>query len=635
MKRTMNKHLALLLAVLMLLTSMGINVIAAGEHEHKTNANNPEYYNVVNPTCTTQGYTEYLCVFCNEVVSTGEYTKALNHLLGEDRYEKVEGGYNKYQKCTRQYTKNGVVVGECSFRSYEMENGEKTLYHKVTFINNKVTQEYDADITYTKVAKTFKDQELYTCYVKHGDEVSFEGKISPYREKTVHYGKFKCIGWSTDSTLEATATKNLTLDDCADLSTITAELKDADLVLYPVFEGIESVYQVVFYNLESNITWPQDVNHGSCPKYSDPYGVLYPNPKKAETVKNYYEFNGWSPRSNQTEGVPTSLIESTPVYDSVHYHPTFKPVAKRYAIEFYDEGGKNLLNFGENGYAVFEGVNLDENFFTHDSGVYKDILDFSLTQREKQSDKEYRYVWAGWRVLRGDGTAGTRLVTMDKYGNMSFNGFSGIVAKDIINVVDEDGNVIYLDGELPEGYVADGLPNREPRKVIRLVPVFEQRLETYAVDVEMQLPSGEDSGYFRGDAVVTVTDRDNQLVANGKTNADGKFRCRLSYRAPFTVTVATHDGKYIGTATINELFRASDVEDVEAEINKCRVIMKLNPEYETHCGCIHHIPLIQPIFVRILNILYTFFNVKYVCCYDMTTTIGPLLDYVNSDGTIV
>ena len=55
--------------------------------------------------------------------------------------------------------------------------------------------------------------------------------------------------------------------------------------------------------------------------------------------------------------------------------------------------------------------------------------------------------------------------------------------------------------------------------------------------------------------------------------------------------------------------------------------MKLNPEYETHCSCIHHNALLQPIVVRLFNILYSFFNVKYVCCYDMYSTIGPLLDY--------
>ena len=129
-----------------------------------------------------------------------------------------------------------------------------------------------------------------------------------------------------------------------------------------------------------------------------------------------------------------------------------------------------------------------------------------------------------------------------------------------------------------------------------------------------------------------------QLVASGKTDANGKFRCRLNYQVPFTVTVATADGKYLGNAIISDLIKPlndTGDENIEAEINKCRVDMQLKPEYETHCSCIHHNALLQPIFVRILNILYTFFNVKYVCCYDMASTIGPLLDYVDDSGNII
>ncbi len=631
MKRTTKKQLALLLAVLMLLTSVGMNAVAVGEHQCYTNQNNPEYYNVVNPTCDEQGYTEYLCVICKEVVSVGDYTNALGHQYGEANYELTTDGsaYYKYYECTREYTKNGVVVEGCDSRIYETEDDARTIYHRVSFVNNKVTESYDATITYTNVAKApFAEKELYSCYVKHGEEVIYEGTINPYREKTVHYGEFKCIGWTTNAGLEATAIKNLTGEDCVDLKTVTADLNKADLVLYPVFEGIGKAYKVVFYNLEGeNITWAQDVNHGGCPKYSNPQGELYPNPRKAEDVANYYQFNGWSAKLKQIEGVPTEEIESTPIYDEVHYHPTFKPVAKKYIIEFYDESGENLLAIGEDEYAVFEGINLKENFFKYDSGVYKNLLDLSLIEREKDSDKEYRYIWAGWQVLRGDDTKGTKIVTIDKYGKVNFNGFGNIVAKDVINVVDEEGNTVYLEGELPEGLVAEGQPNQEPKKVIRLVPVFEKKLESYAVDIEMQLPNSEDSGYFKGDADVHIVDRNGQLAASGKTDADGKFRCRLNYRTPFTVTVATYDGKYVGTTTITELIRVSAVEDVEAEINKCRVVMQLNPEYETHCSCIHHNSLLQPIFVRILNILYTFFNVKYVCCYDMYSTIGPLLDY--------
>ena len=148
-------------------------------------------------------------------------------------------------------------------------------------------------------------------YLKKGEEVIYDGKINPYREKTVHYGKYDCIGWTTDASLEATAAKNLTEADCADLLTITDEVAERDIVLYPVFAGDIAKYMVVFYNLESNITWPQDVVHGSFPKYNF-NGELYPAPTKPEDIRSYYQFNGWSTKRNQTSGIPTVEIEKTP-----------------------------------------------------------------------------------------------------------------------------------------------------------------------------------------------------------------------------------------------------------------------------------------------------------------------------------
>lgn len=630
MKRRMNRHVALLLAVLMLFTSIGMNAIAVAEHTCTINSGNPNYCNVVNPTCDTQGYTEYLCVICKKPVSKGDYTAALGHQYNKIEYEVTPDGaaYYKYNKCVREYTKDGAVVAGCNSKVYETDdNGDRTLYKLVKFVNNKVTIGYNTKITYTNVAtEPFASEELYRTFVKVGDEISYEATYNPYREKTVHYGSFKCIGWSTDDSLEATAQANLTADNCDDLAMLTEKAKGRDIVLYPVFQGVDKVYEVVFYNNNlENLTWSQKVNHGECPKYSDPYGILYPDPPKAEDLMNYYKFNGWSPKTNQTSGILTAVIESTPAYDNLYYHPTYEPVAKRFVIEFYDEAGENLL-FSK------EGIDLEENFLTYEpedgqDNPYKEILDYSLNELTKDSDSVYRYAWAGWQVLREDNSKGTKVVTIDKYGEAKFHGFSGIVANDVINVVDEEGNTVYLDGELPKGYVAEGEPDKEPKKVIRLVPVFTQTRQTYAVDVEMQLPTGEDKDYYKGEADVHIEDKNGQLVASGLTNNDGKFRCRLDYRLPFTVTVATYDGKYIGTATINSLSHVYGGDDVEAEINKCMVKMELNPEYEKHCGCIHHNALLQPIVVRIFNILYTFFNYKFVCCYDMYSTIGPLLDY--------
>lgn len=599
MKKTMKKHISLLLAVIMLMTSVVFSAGAACNHQ--IDPNNPNYYKVVNPTCTEPGYTIYYCTLCGEPQSTGNPVAALSHQYGEEQYEdNGNGAYRKFTACERQYVVDGQVVS-CPSKSIETEDGKEVVYYLVKFINNRVTDSYDESITYTRIAKTFKEQELYSCYVREGEEAFFEGKINPYREKTKEYGKYECIGWTEDATLEATAEKNLTEADCADLTSVSK-----NLVLYPVFVGGIVEYKVVFYDLESNITWPKTVKHGGFPQYSF-NGQLYPNPTKPEDIVNYYDFNGWATTFNQTSGIPTENIEQTPIYGDAHFYPAFKSVAKNYTVEFYDQNEKNLIEYDDNGEtkpAVFDGMNLKSNLLL-ENGI--SVVNNNADALEKESDKTYYYIWKGtWRVLRGDGTYGS---TVDLQ-NFTVN------QNDVIEVKDEEGNTVYLDGE-----------RNEPKKVIRLVPVYERRLRTYAVDIEMQIPYGEDSDYYRGEADVHVVANNNQLAASGKTDSDGKFRCFLNYQVPFTVTVATRDGKYIGTTTITELTKSTEGDNVEAVINGCRVPMQLNPEYETHCGCIHHISFLQPIFVVILNLLYNFFRVKYVCCYDMYSTIGPLLDY--------
>ena len=619
MKRATKKHLSLVLAVLMLLTSVGFNVIAADNHQHKLEMNNPQYYKVVNPTCEDRGYTEFYCVFCDEVADIDNYKDALGHQFGDYMYEEVEGGFNKYQVCTREYTYNGELV-TCGAKSYDMDGDKKALYHSVTFINNKVTASLDPEITYTDVAKEFKSEELYTCYVKHGEAAVFEGKNIPYRGKTVNFSSYEYIGWTEDSTFEPTEKDNGSDEKCFDLSKITK-----NTVLYPVFVGYNTTHMVVFYNSTTNITYPQNVVHGKSAKFSY-NGDLYSPPPKKDDIVNYYKFTGWSTERNQTSGISNDVIETIPIYGDVHFFPTYEPVAKRYTLEFYDESGKNLLKY-KDGYAVFNYVNLDVNFYENEKPIYEEILNFSKTKLSKQGDKTYYYEWTGkWKVMRADDTIG---------GFVDFSDFK-MADIDIIYNVDSEGNTVYF----PDDFADDGITEdgREPSKTIRLVPVFDRRLVVYTADIEMLIPNGEDEDYFRGDAVVHVVANNGQLVASGKTDAKGMFRCDLNYQAPFTVTIATSDSKYVGTAQIYDLNKPANNTgniDDEAQLNKCRVQMELNPEYISHCSCIHHNALLQPIFVRLLNILYTFFNVKYVCCYDMAATIGPLLDYVDDSGNVI
>lgn len=611
MKKTMKRYLSVVLAVVMLVTSFSF--AAAAETVctvHQTAGDNPAHCKVVNPTCTEQGYTIYYCINCGQEVSRGDYKKPLEHKIDEGRFVPgdADGNYfYKEYKCLRQYIQDGNVVN-CPTVQYETENGARVVYYLVEFVNNKVTNSYDEEIDYAFIADTFKEETLFTDYVRAGEEAVYAEEI-PFREATKNFARYLFIGWTENDKLpEATPEKNLVDSDCRENLVITKNTK-----LYPVFEGLTKdeygpiTHTVQFFNYSVNnstipVTNPQMVQHGDTPKYSDPTGKMYDKPEKEEDVVNTYSFLGWTSKAYTTPAVEDLIkyegIESTPIYGNVNFYPVYAPVAKEYRVEFYDDilrnGQRNLLKYVKDGQqydAAFDGINLETNILKNE-GI--NLLNNDASALAKSPDAEYIYIWTGkWAVLNENGSTGRTVSLTSFYVN------------DLEYTVNDDGE-----------------------KVIKLVPVYEKRRQLYAVDIEMLVPQNEDDDYYRGGADVHVTDRNGQLVASGTTNANGIFRCYLYNVAPFTVTVATSDDKYLGTGTIYSLEKAYDGnQDIEAQLNHCAVAMKLNPEYETHCRCLHHNALLQPIWVRMLNILYSIFNYKYVCCYDMYSTIGPLLQY--------
>ena len=619
MKRNVMKHLSLLLAVLMLVTSAGFNMFAFAEngctHTNNIDTNNPNYYKVVNPTCEEEGYTVYYCVFCKQQgktveVKRGNYYDALGHTLDNGHFEENESGnYRKYFECTRTY--NGY--DGCNFRANEQDdNGNEIVYHKVEFLNNRIVKDYKT-VNGAELADTFvsEAEELKSYYVKSGDAVIYDGS-TPYLGKTVTFGQHKHIGWTENANLEVKAQ-----DEYAEGTIVSLENISKNMTLYPVFAGQKVFYNVTFYSNDSQLTNAQSIEHGTAPKFSDPLGNLYSEPEKREDIYNYYAFAGWSHRLNADKGIINAKIEETPVYQTTNYYPVYDAVAKNYTVEFY-KYDKSIIE-------TFDGVHLGENLLAVDeiSALNNDVL------LSKPSNKTYTYEWTGkWRILTPDGELGS-IVDL---GNFKVTKYDFFELKDQNGVTDTSKRIIREAVTENGKEIVSEISVMEPTKIIRLVPDYYERLIVYNVGIIMVPPADEDQYYYLGDAAVRVFDYNNQLVASGKTDAEGKFRCKLNYKEnmPYTVKITTADSKYLGESKIKASFQKDPQGNAETEamyLNACRVNLTRNPEYETHCSCIHHNALLLPIWVRILNILYTFFNVRYECCYDMYSTIGPLLDY--------
>ena len=602
MKRTMKKYVSFLLAMLMLLTSVGFSAFAQSTHVHSIDTNNPTYYKVIDPTCDKAGYTIYYCTVCSKPdegvfveANTGNYTGVLGHTYDAGYYRPNEDdAYEKFFTCTRKYKNAEGKIVTCAHETVETEGGNDVVYYTVNFKNNRVPEHYVVDRNGVNLISTYKTEDLGTCFVKSGGTIDYD-VTNPSLGKTKAFAQHRFIGWTENPDLAIS--RNYEAG-----TVISFDNVKGNMTLYPVFEGIEVSYDVTFYSLSQQLTNTQKVKHGESPKYSYPDGTLYPNPEKDADIVNFYEFKGWAARPGVTSTIPMEQIEIIPVFDRTAYYPVYSPVPKNYTVQFckYDN---TLIK-------AFDGIHLETNMLAN-----KEInaLATSDITAYKPSTATFNYEWTGkWRILLPNG----------KLGDVVDLRHFTISDLDYAEAIDTDGNTVYLE-------------NGEVKKIIRLVPEYYERLVVYNVGIVMSIPAGEDSDYYRGGADVRIFDFNNQLVAVGKTDKNGVYKCTLNYKEnkPYTVKIVTSDSKYLGESLMSASFQKDPKGDAEREamvLNVCNVSMSRNPEYESHCSCIHHNALLQPIFVRILNILYTFFNVRYECCYDMYSTIGPLLEYTQA-----
>lgn len=685
MKKTMRKYLSIVLAVLMLTSSFGVGAFAGTTCDHKGGypSDNPEYYTYVNATCETGGYISYHCMKCGtKDVYQGPIIDApLGHkwdinkpvyiAVDGNNIEQGEAGFNganvthyhKYYECIREFGAAGSKE-KCTHREYEKVINEKVNYYTVEFVNHRETASYYEDVTYTKVAKTFKTGDvLYSAYVKEGESAVYDAKILPKHEKTKEYAAYTFLGWS-DTAIEplsnpSAAEKEAAVADCENaMSSITA-----NTVFYPVFAGsnqtddgeITHDVNIYIYNGYNQLvpgTKTQKIAHGGTPAYGVG-GTLYPDPEMTGNMVEEYEFTGWKFGADGDESKQISTAELvdkniTKIYGNVSFYPCFKSIARNYTIVFCDSEGHVMRyqrdNNGDWLEAKFNNINLRTNL--NNNSLVSEFTK-NADNMFKQKDETYIYEWAGnFKVLNSNTVTdlsyfningGDYIVSKDQYGNVIYVD-ENAKAYDIITDSENENKALYYRNTAGEifyvkydnkgnvvGFTdANGIDSPlhiEEKRVIYLTPVYYTKVRLYDLNVRMVVPSSEDVDYYLGEAIVQVIDVNGQLVAKGKTDANGEFKCQVYHSLPIRVSVATADDKYLGEKQVKYLLSDDNA------VTVCSVDMTLNPNYGQHCNCICHNAFIRPIWVRILNILYHFFNVKYVCCYDMYANLGPMLDY--------
>lgn len=545
MKRTLKKHLLLTLAVAALMALFTFGSYA----ECETCVIDDTKDIIVYPTCTTGGYTEKYCGFCGNLVAKEDLTEPTGHLFDANNYyyESQAGDAYYFYKCVC----SNENCNEVTYKTNE-NTGEQIKYYTVTFYNPWVTDTYAQDVTYAKLAQTYKTTELGTIYVAEGETAIYSG-VLPVREKDKHeraiegsdyplmgYGSYVFSGWNKE------APKTGDIDASADADALKNITEKTEV--YATFQGVPKKYVVTFVNGDNaQISSHIEVTHG----LHDPLILtLFENnpPTKSDDSHYKYEFTGWDRDLNY-------------FYDTCTVRPVFDTIEKEYIYVYHDSTGKEFYR----------------TTLTRSSTAPTFTDEQRVRYINKADDKKYIYQWTGEWCWENTGT----IVTVP----------------------------YFIPGAVKEG------------EEIHLYPVYNKKLINYELQVKVRFLE-ENPFYTLEEFIVQVRDANGQLIGSGMTDENGVFTCFINYSSPVFITVMSEDTRCSGDASVSILYKDyPTVVDIPIDAKASAD----NPLYDCHCVC--HNSLIKPIWVRILNILYKLFNIKYVCCDDMYASLGELLVY--------
>ncbi len=361
MKNSTKKHLLLLIAIIVLMSAAIFAMPMASAASCDCDTPVLVEGETINPTCTTDGYTELICSNCGTLVGKTEPKDALGHSYGEWIFETSGDGseYNKYCQCER-----------CNTVHYELTGENKAVYYKVTYVNSYAVATYE-DLGYTKLAETFQDEIMSFSdsetlenvykgeyFVKSGDAAQYIGK-TPYRYKDRDFGEYKFIGW----------------DDAAALTNVTA-----NTTVKAVFEGNAEVYYYVTFFDDTGVVLSKElsVRHGSPVDDSK----IRPMAKKDATVSTVYTFGGWD-------------ADISAIYGNAGINATYTSVPQRYTYVFYKYDGTPF--YSEDGTTALKE--------TCDYGGRTEVgLGISAEDIARPADLSYVYEWSGqWQLKNRPG----------------------------------------------------------------------------------------------------------------------------------------------------------------------------------------------------------------------------------------
>ncbi|MBE6775190.1 MAG: hypothetical protein E7543_03260 [Ruminococcaceae bacterium] len=665
MKKTFKKQI-ILLAVIAVMMIFALVMPASAEEEVQIpcpgipGGGHLEHYLddiVIEPSCTQRGYSKQICTYCNDevVVKAYKFTEPTGHNYKAE-YVDMGDHYERVRTCQNEVCqRGGVDVTDQNKPKYEIiypngkdyakdDDGNIIKYYRAEFVNTwqrkdgktinnaeeKAFLDYcfdpsnsdswvsnysealsaDEKAAAKKAAYTDKlyttgkkatvdnlaaapayeyaaEAEGLTLYISEGTEVPEYPKDTPSRNKDLDYGKYTFDGWVE-----------------------RAETENGKRVFDAVFTPVKDyAVTVSFYNYDG-----EKLSADIAVPYKGEFS--YPdlkNPAKSSDQYSNYTFAGWAFGKKSTAPlVADTLKGSIKAYFNTSVYARFTGEPRTYSLEFavYDKVIDD---------AKIEVVKSVDGVKCGDE-IRSFIADIDTDRLEITRDKKYIYeqndkVWAIKKV-NGHTVLSDVTVKLD-----SLDLPSKLVIKN-------------KDTGTREEYSF----SKNETNTLTLVPVYDQYLVNYTFKVTVRPDRFLDEDVYSDNSmktdildkfIIQVTDENGQYIAAGTTDKNGEFWFETSYRDTLKITASMSNRKYAGEFDLN-LYACGTKEEVDNIVkNGIYIFPQVTEEWTEgvkSCGCICH-SFLSGIVVRIYNLLYRLFGIKYVCCDDLFVVHGEVLIY--------
>ena len=592
MKKSMKKYLILSLVVMAILvttifvTSASNATFVCSIEGHK-NANTTL---VIEPaSCNKDRIRHY---YCNAQVTENGVTKSCNKYLGYivDNDTALEHKYeSKFVNVNGEYYKAQEVCKNCK--------NEKDLagrYHKVSFVNCCDTKTLYNN-GYTKLVTEWQETVVFEDYYKEGDDIK---NISAKRAADYDYRSYSLYGWTYDKSVAGPEVTGLDYSLYSKEFKIAENNNVADHTVYAVFgpspkvNGVDpNTYVVSFYS-EGRIlsgTLPKIyVDHGKGIQIPENY-----KHKKQEDATYRYEFSHWAVQGHSN----VVVANGTKIYDAINLEAVYIANPKVYLFKYcysdgtaiIDKNGNEVEDFVSPGKDDYEGpVNgLRMNRFASD---YPALYSNATASAEELRRTEYKFT-GKWIVMNGQ-AAGREI------------NLSNIDLSNMLDIVSSSGQPILLE------------------------PKYTELERLYPLAIKVGFAEDIDPERLPTEATIQITDASNNLVLTKTITREATDAYFLyTAKVPYTdknYRVSIVSGAYAGSSETKYHDSLDIYEDNGPGFGG--VNFDMERKGKDACNCFCH-SLIKPIWIKVLNFVYSLFGKKIVCCDDLFAENGHLLNY--------